>query len=184
MEALIGIIGLIVFIGLIACISNHLKRKKKLQNNLKENNASLSCPLLYLEGIPYLTPNIMCTVLATENKLIFKANTQNFELNYSQITNLQQITNMEIVQKNKSSIKRGVVGGLAFGPAGLLLGGLSGIGTKDTKQLKNYLVINYKSSSSDEINVLNFQSLNYNNCNKIITFVNSKITKDEQNIKL
>lgn len=40
------------------------------------------------------------------------------------------VTDNLFVEKNKSVIGRGIVGGLLFGPAGVLLGGLSGLGTK------------------------------------------------------
>ena len=59
----------------------------------------------------------------------------------------------EVTEKSKSVVGRGLTGGVLFGPVGLFLGGLSGIGNKQ-KTKTNYLyVISYKSAEGDIKNV-------------------------------
>lgn len=62
-------------------------------------------------------------------------------------------TEKEFVDKNKSAIGRGVAGGLIFGPAGLVLGGLSGVGTKKKLQETRLFVISYLSSKGEIENI-------------------------------
>ncbi|WP_342505614.1 hypothetical protein [Sporosarcina sp. FSL K6-2383] len=62
-------------------------------------------------------------------------------------------TEKELIEKNKSAIGRGVLGGVLFGPAGLILGGLSGIGKKSGSK-QNYLyIISYVSSNEEIANI-------------------------------
>ncbi|GIN37792.1 hypothetical protein [Heyndrickxia oleronia] len=62
-------------------------------------------------------------------------------------------TEKELVDKNKSAIGRGVAGGLLFGPAGLILGGLSGVGTKKGLQSNHLFIISYLSSKGEIENI-------------------------------
>lgn len=62
-------------------------------------------------------------------------------------------TEIELIEKNKSVVGRGVVGGLIFGPAGLLLGGMSGIGSKKQNKKQTIYVISYVSSNGEIKNI-------------------------------
>lgn len=66
---------------------------------------------------------------------------------------VEEVTEKELIEKNKSAIGRGVAGGLIFGPAGLVLGGLSGIGKKKGIKKSRLFVISYVSSSGEIANV-------------------------------
>lgn len=61
------------------------------------------------------------------------------QIHYSQIISAFEISQKEI--ENKSTIGRAVAGGLIFGPLGAVIGGVSGIGSKNI--MKYYLCINY-----------------------------------------
>ncbi|UZW14349.1 zinc ribbon domain-containing protein [Clostridium pasteurianum] len=61
------------------------------------------------------------------------------EIHYSQIISVEEIRGNEI--KDKSTIGRAVIGGVVFGYLGAIIGGMSGIGTKNVNVY--YLVINY-----------------------------------------
>lgn len=52
-------------------------------------------------------------------------------------------TESELVERSKSAVGRGAVGGLLFGPAGLVLGGLSGVGKKKSLKKNKYFIISY-----------------------------------------
>lgn len=151
-----------------------------------DNILNLTCPLIYLEGIPSLLSKTLCTISVQEDKLIIEATNskQRIELEYSKIINCQQIANTETIQKNKSVIKRGIAGGILLGPTGAIVGGLSGVGSKEKTQLFYYLFITYKSLTSSETQTLKFQSMNYNNSKKIVEYINDKIPKDNNIIKL
>lgn len=61
------------------------------------------------------------------------------EIHYSQIISVEEFNGSEL--KDKSSIGRAVIGGVVFGSLGAIVGGISGIGTKNVNVY--YLVINY-----------------------------------------
>ncbi len=67
------------------------------------------------------------------------------------ISNVAIISDTELVQKDKSVIKRGLVGGVLFGGVGLLLGALDGTGSKIKEQNIDYLIINYKDNGEDKV---------------------------------
>ena len=67
------------------------------------------------------------------------------------IVNVAIISDKELIEKDKSVIGRGLVGGVLFGGVGLLLGGLSGVGSKSVMQNVDYLVINYKDNDEDKV---------------------------------
>lgn len=59
----------------------------------------------------------------------------------------------EIIEKSKSVVGRGLAGGLLFGPAGLFLGGLSGVGNKQKTKTSYAYVVSYLATSGDIKNV-------------------------------
>lgn len=72
-------------------------------------------------------------------------------INLKDIINAAVISDKELVQKDKSVIARGLVGGVLFGGVGLFLGGLSGVGSKSKEQNIDYLIVNYKDNGEDKI---------------------------------
>ncbi|WP_201723593.1 zinc ribbon domain-containing protein [Spirosoma sp. 209] len=66
-----------------------------------------------------------------------------FDIHNSQVISIKQTTKSELVNMDKSVIGRAVVGGLILGPLGAVVGGMSGIGSKQKVQDKSYLVLNY-----------------------------------------
>lgn len=64
------------------------------------------------------------------------------DIHNSQIISFKQTTKSELVYMDKSVIGRAVLGGLILGPLGAVIGGMSGIGTKQKFQDKSYLIIN------------------------------------------
>jgi hypothetical protein len=66
-----------------------------------------------------------------------------FPIHNAQIISLNTASKGEIVSAGKSVVGRAVVGGLILGPLGAVIGGMSGIGTKEQFVDKHYIIINY-----------------------------------------
>ena len=66
-----------------------------------------------------------------------------YPIHNAQIISLKQTSSEELSRTDKSVIGRAVVGGLILGPLGAIVGGMSGIGSKETLKIQDYLVINY-----------------------------------------
>ena len=65
------------------------------------------------------------------------------ELHNSQIISTEFADTSKLLSQDKSVIGRAVVGGLLMGPMAMIIGGMSGIGTKNKMINSGYLVINY-----------------------------------------
>jgi len=63
------------------------------------------------------------------------------------------VTEKELAEKNKSAIGRGIVGGVLFGPAGLILGGLSGVGKKRGFKKTCLYIVSYISAGGEIQNI-------------------------------
>lgn len=74
-----------------------------------------------------------------------------FQIPNSRVIAVDVLTEKKIKEKQKSVISRGLVGGLVFGPAGLILGGLSGTGVKTTAKDIHALCFSYYKENSEEI---------------------------------
>lgn len=84
----------------------------------------------------------------------FKMVTDNlFKIPLENVIGTMLTTEKEIIEKSKSVIGRGVVGGLVFGPAGLLLGGLSGIGKKSRVEKSRVYIVSYVGSDREIKNI-------------------------------
>lgn len=77
-------------------------------------------------------------------------------LRYDQVTAAAKVDEVQIREVDKSVIGRAVVGGVLLGPLGAIVGGASGIGTKQKTDYKDYFVINYTASNGEPA-VLSFE---------------------------
>lgn len=112
------------------------------------------------DGLQSITKGMPVVITLHEDELTIKQNFSKKEpshLKYSQIVNAGVVKEEEIIEKSKSVLGRAAVGGLILGPLGAIVGSVSGVGTKEKKQLKAYYIINYKSSHDGEVKVLSFQ---------------------------
>lgn len=66
-----------------------------------------------------------------------------FPIHNSQIISINTAWREDLVKTDKSVIGRAVVGGLILGPLGAIVGGMSGIGSKEKYENKYYIIINY-----------------------------------------
>ena len=73
------------------------------------------------------------------------------EISLKDIINVGVINDKHLKEKNKSVIGRGITGGLLFGGVGLVLGGLSGTGTKQINEDVQYIVVNYKEDNENKV---------------------------------
>lgn len=80
---------------------------------------------------------------------------QTYKIPLKNVVTCGLVTEQEIITKDKSVVGRGIAGALLLGPAGLVLGGMSGIGAKKKKKNINLFVISYLSEKAPE-NVQSF----------------------------
>ncbi|MEG2125718.1 MAG: hypothetical protein RRY14_07695 [Hydrogenoanaerobacterium sp.] len=71
-------------------------------------------------------------------------------INKSQIVCVGDYGERERITVNKNTIGRGIAGGVLFGTAGAVVGGLSGAGGKQVEKQHFYTFINFKSSTNED----------------------------------
>lgn len=77
-----------------------------------------------------------------------------YPIHNDQIISIKQTSRQELISKDKTVIGRAVVGGLILGPLGAIVGGMSGIGTKEQIKNRHYLVLNYWEIASQSAQTL------------------------------
>lgn len=115
----------------------------------KRLGAKLHTAAYHLLGIPGLEPKRIVRLFFSDDRLIIRSGKQTFELNYDKVTAIKAARKTDLIQKNKSVIGRGVVGGLAFGGIGAIVGALSAVGGKKATK-GNILIVYYKADGQDE----------------------------------
>lgn len=70
------------------------------------------------------------------------------DIHFSQLIDIKQTTEHEIVNMDKSVLGRAVVGQLIFGPLGAVVGAISGVGSKTKSHATYYQVISYWDKTS------------------------------------
>ncbi len=126
----------------------------------------LTC-LTYQSGIsgfdglskPIITPKILVVLhpLGMEIQYIVGFKTIRTAIPFEQISsiflqNLDQIQE----QKDKSVIGRAIIGGLLLGPLGAIVGGMSGIGSKEVKAKMPDLILSVVLAEQSEENIVLF----------------------------
>lgn len=152
----------------------------------KNKSNIIKCPVLYLDGLSTIVPQSQCIIYLNDNHLIIEVmdNNQKFELSFSQITHIEQNFHQKILEKQKSVLKRSIIGSALLGTTGAIVGGMSGIGNKEITLSVYDLFVVYKTSNTNEINTIIFRSLNHKICQKIVDDIKSNMPKEEINIKL
>ena len=88
------------------------------------------------------------------DKVVVVLNQQKYFIPVERVLAVDFIDNKNIATKNKNVVGRGIVGGLLFGPAGLILGGLSGIGTKTAVTIETAFVVSFVNKNGEIDNLV------------------------------
>ncbi len=88
-------------------------------------------------------PSGKVTVLLHTHGIQIMSGLNFYPIHNSQIISLKTVSKEELVKTDKSVIGRAVVGGLILGPLGAIVGGMSGIGSKEKFIDKQYFIINF-----------------------------------------
>jgi hypothetical protein len=131
---------------------------------INKNLAKIKVLTNLIDGLPIPSSNTANVEIVASNdeitirevRLKFKNNEvlNTYRIKMERVLDIIVADKTEIQNVNKSVVGRGVAGGLIFGPVGLLLGGMSGIGSKQ-KEVKTgkMLVISYLNKDNEVANV-------------------------------
>jgi hypothetical protein len=122
MEILYYIIGIVILGGAVSVFSFSRSKKDLEELILEEENFNISHK--YLNGV-----SKTATAVDSENKkIIFIEGKNKTVINFKDLISVETIVNNQVLHQTKrgSQVAGGVVGGLLLGPAGLLIGALTG----------------------------------------------------------
>lgn len=124
----------------------------------KQGNPSIN--LMMVDGISSISKGLAVNVTLFDNNLQIKVRIGKnapANLSYSQITNVDYMSEKEVAEKSKSVIGRAVAGGLIFGGLGAIIGGMSGTGSNQINTTRIYLIVNYIPSIGGDIKAISFE---------------------------
>ena len=82
------------------------------------------------------------------NSVISKKRTASLSL--EKITDVRDIKDTEIKEVNKSVVGRAIVGHLLMGSLGAIIGGVSGVGTKQQSTQHHFIIVSYVSEGNQK----------------------------------
>lgn len=163
----------------VLLISDKVKKSKSKKENEEHYDAQIR--LVHMDGIPNLTKNCPC-IITIKNGIVHISQTSDHAamatLNLNQITSIGAFTEKEILEKSKSVVGRGIIGGMVLGPVGAIIGGISGTQKKQKNAVRLFLVLNYIPSQSQDVKAITFENVNsFGGTQKFIDYVNAHIVK-------
>ncbi|EJO5349571.1 hypothetical protein NRP93_003753 [Clostridium botulinum] len=117
--------------------------------------------LIYIDGIDRYIKRTTVSLSLDDKKrcLVIKTSKGNYpivNISFEKLVAVDIIHEKDIIETNKNSVGRAMVGGMLLGSLGAIVGGISGVGSKKNSKLRTFLVINYK-SKNEEIKVISFE---------------------------
>lgn len=153
---------------LLAGVGFWLSRKNKRE--AKRLGAKFYAPAKHLIGIQSLKPKDVVYLFFADEQLVMKAGKNTFNLNYEKLTAVEAVHKTDLVTKKKSVIGRGVVGGLAFGGVGAVVGALSAVGGE--KAVKgDLLVLYYTPNDKNETKAIVFDMIGKKQARKCAQYI-------------
>lgn len=125
------------------------------------NSSNPRIMLYHLGGLP-IDDRMVYHIISYDNEFLkleqvtlrtFKPNevVRTYKIPIGRVIAIEIISEDILRKKERSVVGRGIVGGIAFGPAGLILGGMSGLKDKESNKTLFGLGISYFGKSNEEI---------------------------------
>lgn len=179
MEALMGIIAIILIIFIAYSIDKRNKIKKKRKDERKEKNASLAITLPIFQGLP-IAENTLCSILSCPTYYEFNANNTTFKLDKEKVQDVCIKTDREIQKNYVSSVGGAVGGAILFGPLGAIIGGRAK--EKKNTTITSYLIFTYQ--KEQEIQYISFNATNSFAALKFVNEFKKNYTNKNSTIEL
>lgn len=105
-------------------------------------------------GVSVIPHGILLTVSLNNDSITIENSDISFTLERSQVANSGFFTEQDIIAKNKNVVGRSIAGGLLFGGMGAVIGGLSGVGSKNKTLHRKFVFITYQSSDKSDCGIV------------------------------
>lgn len=153
MEDIIGIIGIIVCAILIWALYYAISTPSRRAKNYAEEGIKLKSNKVvhgFVEGIIVPNKNVECTIAAYDDRIDIMQFDTCYSIPIKRLIGIGYYTGAEYATRKKSVVGRAAIGGMMFGGAGAVVGGMSGSGeSKVLKGYKTVIAISYYSRNRD-----------------------------------
>ncbi|BBI32502.1 hypothetical protein [Cohnella abietis] len=173
------IILFLFFVLIIFMIRSGVKNRKAVKAKAAQLGAKDYFTCLHHEGLVGLRQGTLCTVYRCDDKILIDAGeTRKYEIQNDKLQVAVVKNEQELIEKGKSVVGRAVIGTLLVPGLGTIIGGMSGIGTKQKKGTPNhYLILNYVGSTG-ELQAVTFKNnLNIFKMQKFCNDLNNSIAQ-------
>ncbi|MYL53754.1 hypothetical protein GLW08_10440 [Pontibacillus yanchengensis] len=134
------LLGILVFIYVGVVLADKEKKEKR-------GYSSIIVGLKYIGGIAGLKEGEEIQIETMNDHLLLN---EKHKLRLEQVKRVQYLSEDNLVEKQKSVIKRAIVGGLLLGPLAAIVGGISGVGKKESKETHHFLSLDYTDKNGEE----------------------------------
>ncbi|MGR6544848.1 hypothetical protein [Paenibacillus tundrae] len=181
MVLVVIIIGLLI-VSIIVKLIVGTKKEMDLSTEVEKLGAKEGLFAVHVDGLGL--GSVECKIIRFDDRILIDANTHKFEIPLERVRAAVALTEQEIIQKNKSVVGRALIGTLIVPGLGTIVGGMSGVGTKQKKGKNNhYLILNYLDSNGQLVAV-SFQDQVRFIMNKFCKNVNNSIPSNSDAIRL
>lgn len=139
------------------------EREEKKAEQKKNRKEFISSALVdYLQGLPGVEAKTRFDVTYDDAHLLLKQMkglgligvVRTFKIPAEKVICIEMVDETTIEQKKKSVVGRGIAGSILLGPAGMVLGGMSGVGTKEEKKKRTIITISYFGDNEQDIKTI------------------------------
>ncbi|EPD81994.1 hypothetical protein [Paenibacillus sp. HGH0039] len=146
----------------------------------KENNKKPSSSFdgKHVLGIPGIGTGISAKVVTNKDNITIN-NTQIIPMDRFQFARGVSAQEIVLDDQQKSVILRGIAGGLLLGPIGAVVGGMSGLGTKQQKKevTQHYIQLTYTNKDNEQIDALFLVDRDKKYCDGVADHINKETGK-------
>ena len=135
------------------------RKEKEKKELIKYYKTHADNSFFYESGLGNLQPDMPMRMYTDGDDLIIQHMFKDpiFRIKLGNVLKIEEVWEKKEEIREKSVIKRGVAGGLLFGPLGAVVGGMSGVGTKEVTTYK-YYKISYLSEKNPGVKVIMLKS--------------------------
>lgn len=177
MFGLIILLIIVIFVfSIIFGIAKAVKQGKNMKLKVKELGASHGVKVTHVEGLG-LAVEAPCELFLFDDRVLIDAKSHKFEIRFDKLRAAVVKSEQELVEKGKSVVGRAVIGTLLVPGLGTIIGGMSGIGSKQKKGKTNhYLIFNFIDSKGD-MTAITFQDTFTLAIKKFCEDINNSLTQ-------
>ncbi|WP_338778789.1 hypothetical protein [Metabacillus sp. FJAT-52054] len=179
----------IIVIGIVLFLLFILYSKRKI-NELEKHCKTIGVhvddvhdfdKVKLIDGLP-LPLHSQCYLIMHKMMICIIHDNGKFVIENSQLIGAHKMTNKEILntyRKKKSLIGRSLIGGLAFGGAGAVVGAISATngGRENTVVEKDFLVITYRKSNYEVASLIFEEGFSTMSINRSVATINEKLVQ-------